>query len=158
MIIAHALMTYFRSNQSSSWLQSTELIEHTINKSKDEVQQVIEDLERYGKFHPLITNVEKINDGNFKVKERPYSWLPISIGYRVFVEELTAEKAVYGFSSLVWFKPKFTYRLESQSLDTTKIQLAIRIEGPPIGRQILINKMVAAQLQLWQAFEQSLNN
>jgi hypothetical protein len=151
MILAQALMTYFRSNQSSSLLQLTEVVNFTIEKPVSEVKDIIGDLRTFGDYHPLITSVTETSESTYEVKERPYSWLPLSIRYSARIELQSDTRIIYRISKLVLFKPRFTYEFLSEESKSTNFQFTIQIEGPPLGRKILLNKMIDAQVRLWQA-------
>lgn len=45
------------------------------------VQHALTDLHRYGRLHPLINGVEKLDTAinewtDYKITERPFNWLP----------------------------------------------------------------------------------
>ncbi len=62
---------------------------YLIEGNPDKIGEILHDLEYYGKLHPLIQRVERVDTSEeriqYRITERPFRWMPIIIQYLVFV-------------------------------------------------------------------------
>lgn len=110
------------------------------------------DLNYFGKFHPLIKKVDQKGFSSnecseYKVKEKPFNWLPINIYYsaKVFHFDNIVEYEVVG---IPFTKMNIKYVFNKISDNEVHIEFNLVLSGLLIGKSILANKMLSAQDEL----------
>jgi len=128
---------------------------YTVNLPISEIQKILSNLELFGKFHPLITSVEKMNptkDGHpqYLIKEKPFDSLPIKIQYKAIV------KVQPKYIELEIFDIPFTkafiyYQMQAVNEASTAVDFRLVINSKMPGKVILQRKMINAQDRLMNA-------
>ena len=124
-----------------------------------ELQNILINIEYYGRLHPLIKAVKKIENGSneYKIKERPYNWIPIHINYLVQVKSF--EKRIeYKIIGIPFAKVRIRYSLNQIDKKDTEIIFRLEIDSKLIGKKILGNKMMDAQNQLIKSINEELSS
>lgn len=85
----------------------------------NKVKTIFHNLEYYGIFHPLIRSVKKIENGitncvEYRIKERPYSWIPIPIMYSAEVKSFE-NKIEYKIKGIPFTEPQIRYEINQLS-------------------------------------------
>lgn len=122
---------------------------YAVQKKLEKLVDIFSDLEKFGALNPLIYKVEKLgaeqNERLFRIYERPYRWLPITVKYKARVILQAAHNVEYQITELPFTTANFVYRFSKESVDRTMIELRIQINSKLIGKKILMNKMIKAQ-------------
>lgn len=125
-----------------------------------DVQHFLIDLHQYGRIHPLINGIEKIDSStseiaNYKITERPFNWLPINIQY--FASVKSNENAVdYEITGIPFTQGWIHYDLTSLKDEIVEISFNLKITGNWPGKKLLKQKMVKAQDHLMEAIKKEL--
>jgi len=130
---------------------------YNIHSREDAVRQVLTDLHQYGRLHPLIKQVEKIDqltseNPTFKITERPYNWAPIIIQYSATLN-LIGDEFEYEITGIPLTKAWIRYSLREIGINETEVNFHLKILGKLPAKKILQGKMVAAQNQLMEAMQ-----
>jgi len=134
---------------------------YQLTGSSKRIKLILSDINHYGRLHPLIQRVEKlepVSQGTkYKIIERPYLWLPINIQYKVLVK--TNEHEIdYEITEIPFTKAFINYQLNIASENLTNIQFHLTIKSKVFGKKILLNKMLDAQDQLMKAIQNELHS
>jgi len=126
---------------------------YTVASPSKNIVEVLIDLERYGKIHPLIVKVEKFDTINtYRIFEKPFSWVPLNIQYTAAVKS-EMDKISYTISGIPFARVYINYTLIQVSNKSTKANFHLSIESKMIGMQILQYKMMRAQDQFMTALQ-----
>lgn len=122
---------------------------YTLPFSKESVIDLFNDLEAYGKLHPLILSVKEIesNPIQYKITERPYKFLPFKIIYYATIHS-AGNEIVYSVTGIPLSKLHIKYNLESIENGGTEINCLLQLDSKLVGKQILMNKLIKAQNDL----------
>jgi hypothetical protein len=121
--------------------------------SFDKIYNSFADLEIFGDLHPLIVKVNKSlqldeNIAEYDIMEQPFTWLPFKIKYKSLVRT-TDNKVEYNVFDLPFTKGTIVYNFtEIESKNCTEIIFNLHLESKLLGRKILLNKMLKAQIKL----------
>lgn len=118
-----------------------------------EVQSLLTDIQLYGKLHPLITQVQHVEDvtQKYKIWEKPLSWFPITIQYGVKVKSYN-NIVEYNITEIPFTTVSIKYELVQTGISETEASFSLQITKGLIGKKMLLNQMVAAQNQLMESF------
>ncbi len=94
---------------------------------------ILTNLEYYGEFHPLIQTVAKVDRGDvdyteFRIKERPFRWIPISIFYAANVRS-SVNRIQYEIIGIPFTKPHIEYELTPLSDREIKVTFQLIIHS-----------------------------
>lgn len=125
---------------------------YDINGSADQLIAILKDLEHYGRLHPLIRSVKPVDQDSshldkFKIKERPFKKLPVTIKYFASVESSDSE-VNYQLSGIPFTKGHIQYSIIPISSKETQLKFFLQIDNKVFGKKILLKKMIAAQNEL----------
>ncbi len=135
-------------------------IQYKILGNLKTIQNILTDLVYYGKLHPLIQSVTKIKNESidckaYRIKERPYSWIPINIFYSAQVKS-SENKVEYLISGIPFTKAKINYQLNQINTEETEVIFSLELNSKLIGKRILFNKMIDAQNRLMESINKEL--
>lgn len=101
----------------------------------------------YGELHPLIKEVTPLfctkTPEVYKIKERPYVWLPLIIYYKACVQ-IEGQNIVYEVTDIPKSKAKLTYTI-FDSNEGTRVKFQLLLVSNLVGKKILFKKMQKAQ-------------
>jgi len=125
-----------------------------------DIQRILVDLVAYGEHHPLINKVTKLDKTiedhvDFKIRERPLSWLPVNIHYYANVT-YEGNQVIYKISGIPLTRARITYLLSQQSNKVIEVLFKLEIDSWMPGKVILRNKMLSAQDSLMKSMSESL--
>jgi len=105
------------------------------------------DLSAFAALHPLILAVDELDSGDefkrYRVTEKPFSFLPLKIGYMAAVYP---DGPSYQISGLPLLKATLTYDLEQTGIAATAVGLSLEISGGfSFLQRVLACKMLSAQ-------------
>lgn len=120
--------------------------------SIEEIRTILSDLEVYGELHPLIQTVKQhaADENSYIIKEKPYSWIPITIKYYARVRVIE-NQIIYKINGLPLTEAKIKYTLEEINDGETSIIYKLELMSKLVGQRILANKMIKAQDQLMKS-------
>jgi len=120
---------------------------YSTNKNKAELLSIFGNLQNFAEAHPLIVSISKEEkNGYFKVKEKPFSLIPISIYYSV-KPLLEHNQVTFMVKGLPLLKPTLHYRFRELK-DSTELIFTIHIKGFIGANQYLAYKMTKAMDEL----------
>ena len=127
----------------------------------NKLREILVDLKYYGKLHPLIKSINKIEDESkehveYEIKERPYKWIPITIKYYAEVR-LRQDLIEYRIKGIPVTKVTIKYTLTEVDKQAIRIRFRLKIENNFVGKKILENKMINAQDLLMTAIKKELS-
>ncbi len=133
---------------------------YKLTVSIEDIQNILTDIHQYGKLHPLINGVEKTHSpiqgiSNYKIREQPFSWLPINIKYFASVKS-SENKVDYEITGLPFTKAWIHYDLLDLGHQKVEISFNLKIAGYLPGKKILQYKMVKAQDELMEAMQKKI--
>jgi len=134
---------------------------YKINTDLNFIKNILIDLNLYGELHPLIKSVHKVNVTaknyeEYLIKERPYRWIPITIKYTAQLSSKENEED-YKILGIPFTKAYIKYTLNKISDKETDVKFRLQLDGKPIGKRILLNKMIKAQNKLMKAMNDQLS-
>lgn len=133
---------------------------YTLKGDIEKLREILIDLIYFGKLHPLIKKVEKLNSSNkgsyYKISERPYSWLPVRVNYNALVSH-SSEVISYEISNLPMTSATINYQLGSLDSNLIDVDFHLEIKSRAPGKKILQNKMLNAQDRLMDAIQVELS-
>ena len=122
------------------------------------VKSTLGDMKKYGALHPLIKSVTNTEGDakqlhNFRIKEKPFTWLPITIFYEA--ELMTTNDTIeYHITGIPLTKAYLHYDFNKISETETEVIFNLKIKSKLPGKKILQYKMIKAQNQLIEAIRQ----
>ncbi len=123
--------------------------EFKLERSVSSLKEILTNLKKFGAYHPLIQKV--IYDDRFDsfiVKEKPFSFIPVSFSYTCIVEE-EEERIIYHVNDIPFVKLKMDYSFKTIDRDHTELVLKINLGGPKWITKLMAKKMMEAQNILW---------
>ena len=127
---------------------------YTLKGSLSDVYDHFANFEKFADLHPLFIKVERLNSTSFKIYEKPFNWLPITIKYRAEIE--LEENAVYYKAIGLPYKNitlSYTFNDNSPSI---QIDYKVVIKSILPGKFILLNMMFKAQDQVVKNLQENL--
>lgn len=132
-----------------------------LNGALTEISSILSDLEIYGRYHPLIRKVKRLDNIDNKILytiiERPYSWLPINISYTAAVKK-GLDQIQYEITEIPFTRAFINYKLIPQAESSTEVIFKLVIQSKAIGKSLLQGKMLKAQDQLMDQIKKDLNS
>lgn len=142
----------------SSFGQDAKVLEHqktyTFQGTSSQTIAILEDLEYYGKLHPLITEVQQLDSVLYRIKEKPYPKIPVTIKYNATITK-TGNEISYHVTDLPWSEAFITY-VVTEEKDEVVINFILRIESRLLGKKVLFRKMISAQDKVMAGIEEEL--
>jgi len=113
----------------------------------ESVYKVMSDLSAFAALHPLLLAVDELDSGDefkrYRITEKPFSFLPLKIGYNAVVY---LEGPRYEITGLPLLKAMLTYDLEQTGIAATAVGLSLEISGGfSFLQRVLACKMLSAQ-------------
>jgi len=135
--------------------------EYILHRNLKDVSNIFKDLKSFGNYHPLIKSVEFADDRKqgfekYKIKEQPFNLIPIKIQYLASVH-LREDLIEYKIHGIPFLYPRIEYQLFYREEAVTRLNFTLIIEGMPIVKNILMNKMIKAQNILIEAINEKTN-
>lgn len=129
---------------------------YILDKNESELRSFLIDLVAFGALHPLIFFVKKetgLGDNLvFRIYEKPYSMLPLTINYTVKVVE-EGERIIYHITGVPMHDVSIFYIIKSLDENKTQVELNIVVKGIPLNESLMLKKMINAQDHIMINFE-----
>ncbi|MEN8794832.1 MAG: hypothetical protein ABF294_10335 [Flavobacteriales bacterium] len=116
-------------------------------KNVTELNSIFSNLQNFANHHPLIISISAPNEsGSYKVKEKPFKYLPFIIGYSV-KPLLSENKITYMIKGIPFLKPTLFYSFNEYP-DKIELLFTIKIKGFIGVKHYLAQKMTKAMDKL----------